>query len=404
MSGEATIRRGVRNARYAAIPNHVFEDARLSMEARWLLSYLLSKPDNWTVVIGDIIKKGNCGRDKARKMIAELVELGYAEREQQREDGKFGSSVLVIYDEPREWGEGDRPASDQSVANLPQTDLPATAKPAPASPAPVKSALSNNLDSLNTDCYQVREGASECVDEEDHRSILRSFKRWYPNWPTYVSDSEPAAFRAWESLTPDDRINASEMTSAYVTAVKGSGRKMYCSAGIYLTERRWEKLPRQVKSDQPAAVHNPFSRAWMARRLHELSQPETQTKPVMTAWQRREFAKGNEAADRVMTERREKYGWPKVTTMDERAAQAQGVTVPADLAALATGFEKVGVDDEVFAAWQDIHKRMGWPRLSVPDPVEWLYFPALPQEDAGLDALVAEALARFQTEAMRGGQ
>nr|WP_234624508.1 helix-turn-helix domain-containing protein [Agrobacterium vitis] len=87
MSGEATIRRGVRNARYAAIPNHVFEDARLSMEARWLLSYLLSKPDNWTVVIGDIVRKGNCGRDKARKMIAELVETGYAEREQTRADG-----------------------------------------------------------------------------------------------------------------------------------------------------------------------------------------------------------------------------------------------------------------------------------------------------------------------------
>ncbi len=92
MSSEQTIRRGVRNARYAAIPNHVFEDERLSMEARWLLGYLLSKPDNWTVVIGDITRRGNCGRDKARKMIAELVELGYAEREQVRDDGKFGAS------------------------------------------------------------------------------------------------------------------------------------------------------------------------------------------------------------------------------------------------------------------------------------------------------------------------
>ena len=63
MSAEATIRRGVRNSRYAAIPNHVFEDARLSMEARWLLGYLLSKPDNWTLVLRDINKKGGCGRD-----------------------------------------------------------------------------------------------------------------------------------------------------------------------------------------------------------------------------------------------------------------------------------------------------------------------------------------------------
>ena len=58
MSQEATIRRGVRNTRYAANPNHVFEDMRLSMEARWLLGYLLSKPDNWTVIQKDIAKKG----------------------------------------------------------------------------------------------------------------------------------------------------------------------------------------------------------------------------------------------------------------------------------------------------------------------------------------------------------
>jgi hypothetical protein len=100
MREEPTIRRGVRNARYAAIPNHVFEETRLSMEARWLLGYLLSKPDNWTVVLRDISNKGNCGRDKARRMIAELVELGYAQKEQARDGGRFSALSLVIYDEP----------------------------------------------------------------------------------------------------------------------------------------------------------------------------------------------------------------------------------------------------------------------------------------------------------------
>ncbi|PLU42473.1 hypothetical protein BMJ28_07365, partial [Sinorhizobium medicae] len=80
---------------------------------------------NWTVVIGDIIKKGNCGRDKARKMIAELVDVGYAEREQQREDGKFGASVLVIFDEPRCATAAENAAEASGVAILPQTDLPA---------------------------------------------------------------------------------------------------------------------------------------------------------------------------------------------------------------------------------------------------------------------------------------
>ncbi|RUZ57644.1 helix-turn-helix domain-containing protein, partial [Mesorhizobium sp. M7A.F.Ca.CA.004.05.2.1] len=126
MSEEATIRRGVRNARYTTVPNHVFEDVRLSMEARWLLGYLLSKPDNWTVILGDIARRGGCGRDKARKIVNELVKHGYADKEQEREDGRFGKLSLVIFDEPRELRDS---AAGEGVASLPQTENPSTVMP-----------------------------------------------------------------------------------------------------------------------------------------------------------------------------------------------------------------------------------------------------------------------------------
>ncbi len=158
MSGESTIRRGVRNARYTTVPNHVFEDTRLSMDARWLLGYLLSKPDNWTVVIGDIVNKGGCGRDKARKMIAELVEHGYAERDQAREDGKFGASVLVIFDEPRGQAASSEPSETGGVASVPQTEMPSPVKPSPVSPSPVKSAHSKYSDIANTESLAAGAG------------------------------------------------------------------------------------------------------------------------------------------------------------------------------------------------------------------------------------------------------
>lgn len=256
MSGEQTIRRGVRNARYAAIPNHVFEDDRLSMEARWLLGYLLSKPDNWTVVIGDIVKRGKCGRDKARKMIAELVEVGYADREQTREDGKFSASVLVIYDEPmaRE-GERNQPASE-SVAFLPQTDLPATAKPAPDSPAPVKSALSNNSDLTNTDSYQEREGASAIIDqglEEDPKSLETRFDaliigRNGNSWPRVLNKSKHWAFQQWLKLTPDERKRAEAMRDLYLSRcpkIKSGelkGKPDAALIGIYLRDKLFDLM------------------------------------------------------------------------------------------------------------------------------------------------------------------
>ncbi|MGV1894771.1 helix-turn-helix domain-containing protein [Agrobacterium vitis] len=285
MSGEATIRRGVRNAHYAAIPNHVFEDARLSMEARWLLSYLLSKPDNWTVVIGDIVKKGNCGRDKARKMIAELVETGYAEREQTRAGGKFGPTVLVIFDEPRQPGvastnacyvsdtseptdafdaseaadasdasdtscSSDGPvgadAASKSVACLPQTELPS-----PVLPEPVKSALSNNLDLAKTDSYQgegAREPAGDGrgaadVDDRAARRLERArigeqFDTWFKLWPR--PGNPDFARNAWFALSAEERETCIERTPAYLA---WTAREDLTAPAVYLKARAWREMP-----------------------------------------------------------------------------------------------------------------------------------------------------------------
>ncbi|MUO42191.1 MULTISPECIES: hypothetical protein [Rhizobium/Agrobacterium group] len=307
MSGEATIRRGVRNAHYAAIPNHVFEDARLSMEARWLLSYLLSKPDNWTVVIGDIVKKGNCGRDKARKMIAELVETGYAEREQTRAGGKFGPTVLVIFDEPRQPGSvntdaydvsdtsgptdafdasetADAPeaadtscssggsdaadAASKSVAFLPQTELPSPAEPSPVLPAPGKSALSNNLNLAKTDSYQgegAREPAGDGrgvadVDDRAARRLARArigeqFDIWFKMWPR--PGNPDFARNAWFALSAGERETCIERTPAYLA---WTAREDLSAPAVYLKARAWREMPeglagRQGQSHAYARTH-----------------------------------------------------------------------------------------------------------------------------------------------------
>ncbi|MFW2440514.1 MAG: hypothetical protein ACN4GR_14220 [Arenicellales bacterium] len=49
-----TIIRATRRDRYVTIEQHVIEDARLSWAARGLLAYLLSKPDDWKVLVKTI--------------------------------------------------------------------------------------------------------------------------------------------------------------------------------------------------------------------------------------------------------------------------------------------------------------------------------------------------------------
>ena len=399
MSGEATIRRGARNARYAAIPNHVFEDDRLSMEARWLLGYLLSKPDNWTVVVGDIVKKGGCGRDKARKMIAELVEYGYAEREQSRADGKFGASNLVIFDEPRSPDDVQSEPSD-SVAFLPQTEMPAPAKPSPVKPAPAKSAHSNNLESSNTDYQQERDARDE-GSEEKPEAVERAFRRWYAKWPTRDKDSEYAARKAWQKLSPEQRAECIAKSPTYMERAE-KAKISVPWAGAFLTGRDWEKLEDPKSDVALPIVHGAYTRAWHAGRCAELLRPASATMPALPPLLRALVAEGGEKAEAILRERRVKHGWPKVNTMDERAQDHKGMTVPPNIFRISESFTNTRRNGELCAAWERYFARTGLPWVPAPPGVEWLFFPPIAADAIDLDAAVSEAWAAFEQQVNEG--
>ena len=53
---------------FTVVGNEVAEDERLSFEALGLLTYLLSRPDNWSVQVKQLCNRGGCGRDKTRRI------------------------------------------------------------------------------------------------------------------------------------------------------------------------------------------------------------------------------------------------------------------------------------------------------------------------------------------------
>lgn len=63
------------------------QDEQLTYEARGLLFYLLSKPDDWVIRIDDLRRAG-CGRDKVYRIIDELVKAGYMTPRSKRQDDK----------------------------------------------------------------------------------------------------------------------------------------------------------------------------------------------------------------------------------------------------------------------------------------------------------------------------
>lgn len=70
----------------------------LSWEARGVLWYLLSKPDDWKIQIADL--RQGCGRDKVYGILKELKDSGYLEYVEERKQGKVIRTFYRVHETP----------------------------------------------------------------------------------------------------------------------------------------------------------------------------------------------------------------------------------------------------------------------------------------------------------------
>ncbi|PVV14333.1 MAG: hypothetical protein B6D72_04180 [gamma proteobacterium symbiont of Ctena orbiculata] len=92
-----TIVRAARRYRYVIIDQHAIEDSRLSWAARGLLGYLLAKPDDWKVLVNDLRKRGDLGRDGIYKLLRELREAGYIQFQRFRDSqGRIRGGTYIV--------------------------------------------------------------------------------------------------------------------------------------------------------------------------------------------------------------------------------------------------------------------------------------------------------------------
>lgn len=88
--------------RFTTISNEVYADNQLSFQAMGLLSYLLSKPDNWSVSPSHLAKvtegtKKKTGRDGVYNILNELKGKGYVETSKH----SSGETDYYVFDNPQ---------------------------------------------------------------------------------------------------------------------------------------------------------------------------------------------------------------------------------------------------------------------------------------------------------------
>ena len=89
---------------FVILNKNFLEDKRLSFKSKGILTYLLSKPDDWTVRVNELISASTDGESSVRSALKELEACGYYRKYRVRtEDGsKIARWESVIYESPVE--------------------------------------------------------------------------------------------------------------------------------------------------------------------------------------------------------------------------------------------------------------------------------------------------------------
>jgi hypothetical protein len=137
------------------------EDDRLSWAARGLLCYLLSRPDDWKVLVHDLRKRGNLGRDGIYRLLRELRTVGYARFLRLRDrNGRNRGGIYII----------------REVADSPDPELPQTAVPGSANPGALPTTDLNLRRTTTTTPTTTKERSSS---ESEYHTV--EFAWWIPD-------------------------------------------------------------------------------------------------------------------------------------------------------------------------------------------------------------------------------
>jgi DNA-binding MarR family transcriptional regulator len=96
------IRREKQGGNFVVSDKGYVEDERLSWQAKGIMIYALSKPNNWNLFIKDLINQATNGEHAVGQALKELEKFGYLYRRRNRgASGKYNNYETFVYESPK---------------------------------------------------------------------------------------------------------------------------------------------------------------------------------------------------------------------------------------------------------------------------------------------------------------
>ena len=139
-----------KSSNFTTINNEFIFNKQMSLKAKGLLCHLLALPETWDLYVEEVEKWHKDKKDSIYSGFKELMSLGYVQRIQKRESGKFKGFDYIVFEKPK---------MDLSETVLSETENPH---------------LLNTNNKLNTDIIK-----KEVFDFEELEELnIEVWKKW----------------------------------------------------------------------------------------------------------------------------------------------------------------------------------------------------------------------------------
>lgn len=273
-----------REAGYTVLSNDLLND-RLSWDARGLLVFLVSKPDDWQVCVSALVNETAqsarpAGRDKVYAILKELRDMGYIIKQDRRgPGGKFLGVEYIVSSEPfdndiKQIG----PLTDNpETAELPFTDLPDTAEPLTANPTQ----QSNDKNKVKT---ETNVEASSTTPKKGSRkrqkhTYSHEFEQFFKGYPK-TNGSKLSAWKAFKRLSKPQKDQLFEAISVYKEHLAREKWKQAMIPSRFMNEEHYlvfQPIEQPQKAAESVLINNQrFLRETvieLVRRFYKSSEP-----------------------------------------------------------------------------------------------------------------------------------
>lgn len=267
-----SIIRARRERNYSVISNSVYQDNLLSFQAMGMLSYILSKPDNWSVSPSHLetVTKGTgkkTGRDGVYSILKELKSVGFVTTKKHSD----GRTDYIVSDHPSQ----QKPDTDKTDKADPNTPNPDQANPDLAKPT-----------LISTDNKQVLISNNKNKQKENSHELL--FEKFWKSYPKKTN--KQGALKSFNAAIKKQTLTPDEFTEMLIIDVTERIKRNQFGfdrlhATTYLNNDRWNdehenNQPRANESGHKPNAIEAYNERLLAKYGHASTPIEREINPV----------------------------------------------------------------------------------------------------------------------------